>query len=90
MPDEQSMIEDLRELESELREKGEYRKANIIDLFIRYSTHCKVNKSVIKEKIEELKERPNKMVIDRDIPEEYKNIFLDEHAINVLQELLEG
>ena len=43
----------------------------------------------IKAKIEELKERPNKMVIDRKIPEEYKNIFLDENAILVLQELLE-
>lgn len=55
MPDEKSMIEDLREIESELREKGEYRKANIIDLFIRYSTHCKIDRFKIKEKIEELK-----------------------------------
>lgn len=45
--------------------------------------------SKIKEKIEELKNRPNKMVIDKGIPQEYKNIFLDENAINVLQELLE-
>lgn len=56
MPSEESMIEDLRELEAELREQGEYRKANIIDLFIKYSTHCKINKSEIKNKLEELKE----------------------------------
>lgn len=43
----------------------------------------------IKAKIEEIKERPNKMVIDKEIPEEYKNIFLDENAILVLQSLLE-
>lgn len=52
MPSEESMIQDLRELEAELREKEEYRKANIIDLFIRHSRHCKINKSVIREKIE--------------------------------------
>lgn len=55
MPSEESMIEDLRELEAELREKEEYRKANIIDLFIKYSTHCKIDKSKVEEKIEELK-----------------------------------
>lgn len=54
MPDEKSMIEDLRELETELRDKGEYRKANIIDLFIIHSTHCKILKSVIQDKIEDL------------------------------------
>lgn len=55
MPSEKSMIEDLRELESELREKEEYRKANIIDLFIKYSAHCKIDKSKVQEKIEEIK-----------------------------------
>lgn len=48
-----------------------------------------IPKSKIKEKIEELKERPNKMVIDKGIPEEYKNLFLDEKAIQVLQEVME-
>ena len=57
MPDEESMIQDLRELEEELRQQGEYRKANIIDLFIRHSTHCKVNRSDITKKIEELDKR---------------------------------
>ena len=57
MPDEESMIQDLRELEEELRKKGEYRKANIIDLFIRHSTHCKINRSDIINKIKELDER---------------------------------
>ena len=57
MPSEESMIEDLRELESELREKEEYRKANIIDLFIRYSTHCKINKSKIKEELDKIEEK---------------------------------
>lgn len=57
MPSEKSMIEELRELESELREKGEYRKANIIDLFIKHSMHCKISKSVISEKIKKLREQ---------------------------------
>ena len=48
-----------------------------------------IPKSKVKEKIEELKNRPIKMVIDKGIPEKYKNIFLDENAIKVLQELLE-
>ena len=53
MPSEESMIQDLRELEAELREKEEYRKANIIDLFIRYSTHCKIDKSKVRQKLDE-------------------------------------
>lgn len=56
MPSEESMIEDLREIEADLREIKEYRKANIIDLFIIYSTHCKIPKSKIKNKIEELED----------------------------------
>lgn len=86
MPDEQSMIEDLRELESELREKGEYRKANIIDLFIRYSTHCKINKSVIKEKIEEIEQE--KLAYSEN--EWYLESEIKGYATEKLQELLEG
>lgn len=51
MPDEESMIQDLREIEKEFRDSGEYRKANIIDLFIKYSVHCKISRSKILETI---------------------------------------
>lgn len=49
MPDEQSLIEDLREIEKEFRNNGEYRKANVIDLFIIQSTHYKIERSKVKE-----------------------------------------
>ena len=54
MPDEESMIQDLREIEQEFRDNDEHRKANVIDLFIRYSTHCKIPKEKIMEIIKEL------------------------------------
>lgn len=49
MPDEQSLIEDLREMEKDFRDEGEYRKANVIDLFIIQSTHCKIERNKVKE-----------------------------------------
>ncbi len=49
MPDEQSLIEDLREMEKDFRDEGKYRKANVIDLFIIQSTHCKIERSKVKE-----------------------------------------
>ena len=49
MPDEQSLIEDLREMEKDFRDEGEYRKANVVDLFIIQSTHCKIERSKVKE-----------------------------------------
>lgn len=56
MPSEESMIEDLREIEKNFREQGEYRKANTIDLYIRHNTHCKIPKREIQEKINQLRE----------------------------------
>lgn len=53
MPSEESMIDDLREIEEELRNKEEYRKANIINLFIKHSTYCKISKEKIKTIIEQ-------------------------------------
>lgn len=54
MPDEESMIQDLREIEQEFRDNNEYRKANVIDLFITYSTHCKIPREKIIEMIKQL------------------------------------
>ena len=54
MPSEESMIQDLREIEQEFRDNDEHRKANIIDLFIRYSTHCKIPREKVMEMIKEL------------------------------------
>lgn len=54
MPDEESMIQDLREIEQDLRNNDEHRKANVIDLFIRYNTHCKIPKEKIMEIIKQL------------------------------------
>ena len=68
----------------ELKQEKEY-----LNCIIESDKDNYINKDKIKAKIEELKERPNKMVIDKEIPEEYKNIFLDENAILVLQSLLE-
>lgn len=83
MPDEESLIEDLREIEAKLRDNGEHRQANSIDLYIRMSTHCKISKRKIKEKIEEVrKDKDNKyydmFYIDRD----------KDSAIEILEELL--
>lgn len=78
MPSEESMIQDLREIEAELRKKEEYRKANIIDLFIKYSTHCKIDKSVITNKINERKFELQQEYID----------FDNDVKLNTLQELL--
>ena len=93
MPDEESMIQDLRELEEELRQQGEYRKANIIDLFIRYSTHCKIDRSDIVKKIEELKLIINKYEKQIENDEEtdlsYEEIRNYACKMQVLQELLE-
>lgn len=90
MPSEESMIEDLRELEAELREKEEYRKANIIDLFIKYSTHCKIDKSKVKEKIKEydkqIKKLENKKVWNEPADTIIRNRLCNYY--NALQELL--
>lgn len=70
MPDEQSLIQDLREIEKDFRDKGEYRKANVIDLFIIQSTRCKIKKEKF-EKIQNLYEeicnKYAKLEIDLDI-----------------------
>lgn len=83
MPSEESLLQDLREIEAILRTAGEHRKANSIDLYIKTSTHCKIKKSRIKEKIDEIKE-------DKD--SKYYDMFLSpidtEHAIEILEELL--
>ena len=97
MPDEESMIQDLRELEEELRQQGEYRKANIIDLFIRYSTHCKIDRSDIVKKIEELNEEEQELQnsISDEEREEYSDANISYQLMDieikrsVLQELLE-
>ena len=93
MPDEESMIQDLRELEEELRQQGEYRKANIIDLFIRYSTHCKIDRSDIVKKIEELNKRIdylnielNKCYIEREKLGTETDIDNNETAIFYMEE----
>lgn len=93
MPDEESMIQDLRELEEELRQQGEYRKANIIDLFIRHSTHCKINRSDIINKIKELDERIdclktelNKCYIEREKLGTETDIDNNETAIFYMEE----
>ena len=96
MPDEESMIQDLRELEEELRQQEEYRKANIIDLFIRHSTHCKIDRSDIVKKIEELNEEEKELqnTISDEEREEYSDanigygLMVIENKIQVLQELL--
>ena len=75
---------EIEELNSDL---GVFKRA-LTDIEDVYNANY-ISKTKIKEKIKELKERPNKMVIDKEVPEEYKNIFLDENAIQVLKELLE-
>lgn len=47
-----------------------------------------VSKDVIREKIKEIEEIPDQMVKEYGIPEESKNIFLNEKGIQVLKELL--
>ena len=47
-----------------------------------------VSKDVIREKIKEIEEIPVQMVKEYGIPEESKNIFLNEKGIQVLKELL--
>ena len=84
MPSEESMIEDLRELETELREKEEYRKANIIDLFIRYSTHCKVDKSKIKKELNKIEEKYE------DRTENIENILDEQHFYFNSKDFYEG
>ena len=81
MPDEESLIEDLREIEKEFRDNEEYRKANIIDLFIIQSTRCKIPKQKIKDKIESLKKdlKNNKC----------RYPYIIEKQIDILEELLE-
>lgn len=84
MPSEESMIEDLRELESELREKEQYRKANTIDLFIKYSTHCKVNKSKIKKQLDKIEEKND------DRTENIENILDEQHFYFNSKDYYEG
>ena len=84
MPDEQSLIQDLREIEKDFREKGEYRKANIIDLFIIQSTHCKIPKERVINKINTIKEDKENYYYDKFLEERDIEI-----TINILQELLE-
>lgn len=44
MPSEESLVQDLRELETELRDNGRHREANSIDLYIKTATNCKIKK----------------------------------------------
>lgn len=68
MPDEESLIQDLREIEKEFRDNGEYRKANVIDLFIIQSTHCKIPRERVVKKISYYDERikHSQLVKDRE------------------------
>lgn len=79
MPSEESMIQDLREIEAELRKKQKYREANVIDLFIRYSTKCKIKRKIITDKITERQ---------FELQQEYLD-FDGDIKLNTLQELLE-
>jgi hypothetical protein len=87
MPDEESMIQDLRELEEELRNNGEYRKANIIDLFIRHSTHCKIDKSVINDKLKNLNNKIH-LLSSTSSESEKMTEFKREGAAEILEEIL--
>lgn len=73
MPDEQSLIEDLREIEKDFRDKGEYRKANVIDLFIIQSTHCKVERSKVKEILDKAETMDYYML--KDVIEDLQNLL---------------
>lgn len=84
MPDEQSLIQDLREIEKDFREKGEYRKANIIDLFIIQSTHCKIPREKITNKINTIKEDKESYYYDKFLEERDIEI-----TVQILQELLQ-
>lgn len=83
MPDEESLIQDLREIEKEFRDNGEYRKANVIDLFIIQSTHCKIPREKIVKKINEIKEDKENYYYDKFLEERDIEITLD-----ILEELL--
>ena len=93
MPDEESMIQDLREMEREFRNNEEHRKANIIDLFIRYSTHCKISREKIIEIRNQLdidierNERRKKQVIETEGEELSLSLIMYEPEI-VKQRLL--
>lgn len=84
MPDEESLIQDLREIEKEFRDNGEYRKANVIDLFIIQSAHCKIPREKIINKINEIKEDKQNYYYDKFLEERDIEITL-----NILEELLE-
>lgn len=86
-----NLIEKQQKEIEKLKEKIKTFKIEDENIYLQFGeiTEKKRWKDKIKAKIEELKERPNKMVIDKEIPEEYKNIFLDENAILVLESLLE-
>ena len=86
MPSEESMIQDLRELEAELREKEEYRKANIIDLFIKYSTHCKIDRSKVQGKIEEY--QTNMKMYENHLSNIFHENDIRQEVITVLTDLL--
>ena len=71
---------------SELEEKVEkYNKQLDLD----YVDNNFISKDVIREKIKEIEEIPDQMVKEYGIPEESKNIFLNEKGIQVLKELLD-
>lgn len=90
----QNLIARYKELEDKNKTLETLLQGNLYQMYLYYKELAgryqanSISKDKVKEKIEELKEKPNKMVIDKKIPEEYKNLFLDERAILALQELL--
>lgn len=86
MPDEESMIQDLREIEKEFRDSEEYRKANIIDLFIMYSTSCKISREKILKLHNKLKDKI--CVINSRKDEEVINAFKLQGAVEILEKIL--
>lgn len=87
MPSEESLIEDLREIEEEFRQQGEHRKANVIDLFIRKSVCCKISR----EKIMKAQDKESEKIhlITSEIPySEQVAIWKASGAYEVLDNLL--
>ena len=86
MPSEESMMQDLREIEKEFRDSGEYRKANIIDLYIMYNGACKIHREELLKLYNKLKDKVH--YIDPKFAEDRIKAFKLQGAIEILEQIL--
>lgn len=83
-----SYISELEKGIERLKKKNKELSNEIIDVKVDKVTKNFIHKNVIRDKIKEIEEIPDQMVKEYGIPEESKNIFLNEKGIQVLKELL--